>query len=234
MQSEYRQRFCLKKYWSIKESSFFFDELISHSSNLVQETVAFVSDNYRLFLHTKELRESFCNALDSLHDNSYVYSVTEHLILNGCDVNNYYIKVTLEKSEVLNASEALSIIDHSFSILPDKLLRKKKKQLIRQLIGEQNFVLSESAAKSLINLDGEAETLLAEVYYNKGKVSSDSARKKECYYWVLSLCESKKVNTSFTPSQNDVLKELCILSQKAYDADRGQEAYEILDRIKGY
>lgn len=230
----HRDLFFFKKYWSIKESSFFFDELISHSSNLVQETVAFVSDNYRLFLHTKELRESFCNALDSLHDNSYVHSVTEHLILKGCDVNNYYIKVTLEKSEVLNASEALSIIDHSFSILPDKLLCKRKKQIIRQLIGEHNFALSERAAKSLINLDGEAETLLAEVYYNKGKVSSDSAKKKECYYWVLSLCESKKVNTTFTPSQNDVLKELCILSQKAYDADRGQEAYEILDRIKGY
>ena len=224
----------LKSYWNVKESPFFFAELISNSSNITRDTVTFVSNNHKLFLHTQELKESFCKALELLHDKSYVYSATEYLILKGCNVNSYYVKVALEKSETLNTTEALSIIDHSFSILPDELLCKRKKQLIRQLIGEQNFELSEQGAKSLINIDDEAETLLAEVYYNEGKIAIDPNRKREYYFLVLGLCESNKVKTSFNSSQNNVLDDLCLLSREAYNVGKEQEAYVILDRIRGY
>jgi hypothetical protein len=224
----------LEKYWDVKESTLFFATLISPSSDIAKEVVKFVSDKHKKFLHTKELRTAFCKSLDSLHDNAYAYTASEYLIQKKCDVNSYYVTVSLNESKNKKSPDALSIINHSISVLSDKQLLERKKQIIRQLIKEQDFELSEKEAKSLVGVDNEAETLLAEVYCNKGKYSSETSEKKECYYLVLGLCEDGKVNSSFKSSKEDALKELVVLSRNAYDGGNEQEAYEILDRIKGY
>lgn len=223
-----------EKYWTIKESPVFFEKLISPSSELAREVVKLVSDKHRTFLHTRELRTAFCKALDSLNDNSYACTVSEYLIRKKCDLNGYYVKVSLSESENREAIAAIAIINHSISVLPDKQLLERKKQLIRELIKEQNFELSEEEAKSLVDIDDEAETLLAEVYISKGKHSTDSSKKKECYYLVLELCEGGKVKSSFKSSEDEVIGELTLLSRNAYDDGREQEAYEIADRIKSY
>ena len=224
----------LEKYWDVKESTLFFATLISPSSDIAKEVVKFVSDKHKKFLHTKELRAAFCKSLDSLHDNAYAYTASEYLIQKKCDVNSYYVTVSLNESKNKKSPDALSIINHSISVLSDKQLFERKKQIIRQLIKEQDFELSEKEAKSLVGVDNEAETLLAEVYCNKGKYTSETSEKKECYYLVLGLCEDGKVNSSFKSSKEDALKELVVLSRNAYDGGNEQEAYEILDRIKGY
>lgn len=224
----------LEKYWDVKESMLFFATLISPSSDIAKEVVKFVSDNHKKFLHTKELRTAFCKSLDSLNDNAYAYTASEYLIQKKCDVNSYYVTVSLNESKNKKSPDAISIINHSISVLSDKQLLERKKQIIRQLIKEQDFELSEKEAKSLVDVDNEAETLLAEVYYNKGKYTSETSEKKECYYLVLGLCEDGKVNPSFKSSKEDVLKGLIFLSRNAYDGGKEQEAYEILDRIKSY
>ena len=224
----------LEKYWAVKESTIFFANLISPSSDIAKEVIKFVSDKHKKFLHKKELRTAFCKSLDSLNDNAYAYTVSEYLIHKRCDVNSYYVTVSLNESKNKKSPDAISIINHSISVLSDKQLLERKKQIIRQLIKEKNFELSEKEAKSLAGVDNESETLLAEVYYNKGKYTSETSEKKECYYLILGLCEDGKVNSSFKSSKEDVLKELVLLSRNAYDGGKKQEAYEILDRIKGY
>lgn len=224
----------LEKYWDIKESPVFFASLISPSSDIAKEVVKFVSDKHKKFLHTKELRTAFCKSLDSLNDNTYACTASEYLIQKKCDVNNYYVTVSLNESKNRKSADAISIINHSISVLSDKQLLERKKQIIRQLIEEKDFDLSEKEAKSLIGVDDEAETLLAEVYYNNGKNNTDPSKKKECFYHILELCESGKVKTSFNSSKEDALSELNLLSRNAYDDGREPEAYEILDRIKGY
>ena len=223
-----------EKYWDIKESPVFFVNLISPSSDIAKEVVKFVSDKQKKFLHTKELRTAFCKSLDSLKDNTYAYTASEYLIQKKCDVKSYYITVALNESKNRKPSDAISIINHSISVLSDKQLLERKKQIIRQLIDEKDYGLSEKEAKSLIGVDDEAETLLAEVYYNKGKYLTGTEEKKECYYLVLGLCEGGKVNSSFKSTKEDVLKELNLLSRNSYNCGREQEAYEILERIKGY
>lgn len=224
----------LEKYWDVKESSVFFANLISPSSDIAKEVVKFVSYKHKKFLHTKELRTAFCKSLDSLNDNTYAYTASEYLIQKKCDVNGYYVTVSLEESKNRKLSDAISIINHSISVLSDKQLLERKKQIIRQLVKEQYFELSENEAKSLVGVDDEAETLLAEVYYNKGKNISDTSEKKEFYYLVLELCEGGKVYSSFNSSKEDVLRELILLSRNLYDAGKESEAYDILDRIQGY
>lgn len=224
----------LEKYWDIKESPIFFVNLISSSSDIAKEVVKFVSDKHKKFLHTKELRTAFCKSLDSLNDNTYACTASEYLIQKKCDVDSYYVIVSLNESKNRKPCDAISIINHSISVLSDKQLLERKKQIIRQLIKEKDFDLSEKEAKSLIGIDDEAETLLAEVYYNNGKNITDSSKKKDCYYHVLELCESGKVKKSFNLSKEDALSELNQLSRNAYDDGREPEAYEILDRIKGY
>jgi hypothetical protein len=230
----YKSMSLLEKYWDIKESPVFFVNLISPSSDIAKEVVKFVSDKQKKFLHTKELRTAFCKSLDSLKDNTYAYTASEYLIQKKCDVKSYYITVALNESKNRKPSDAISIINHSISVLSDKQLLERKKQIIRQLIDEKDYELSEKEAKSLIGVDDEAETLLAEVYYNKGKYLIGTAEKRECYYLVLGLCEGGKVNSSFKSAKEDVLKELNLLSRNSYDGGREQEAYEILERIKGY
>lgn len=224
----------LEKYWNVKESSTFFAVLISPSSDIAKEVVKFVSRKHKIFLHTKELRAAFCKSLDSLNDNAYAYTVSEYLIQKKCDVSSYYVTVSLNESKGKKSPDAISIINHSISVLSDKQLLERKKQIIGQLIKEHDFELSEKEAKSLVGVDEEAETLLVEVYYNKGKYSSDASEKKECYYFVLELCKDGKTNTSFKSLRENVLKELVILSRNAYEGGKEQESYEILDRIKGY
>lgn len=224
----------LEIYWDIKESTIFFATLISPSSDIAKEVVKFVSDKHKKFLHTKELKSAFCKSLDSLNDNTYAYTASEYLIQKKCDVNSYYVTVSLNESKNKKLPDAISIINHSISVLSDKLLLERKKQIIRQLIKEKNFELSEKEAKSLVGVDNEVETLLAEVYYNRGKFASETSEKKECYYLVLGLCEDGEVNSSFKSSKEDVIKGLVLLSRNAYDSGKEQEAYEILDRIKGY
>ena len=224
----------LEKYWDVKDSPIFFVNLISSSSDIAKEVVKFVSDKHKKFLHTKELRTAFCKSLDSLNDNTFACTASEYLIQKKCDVNSYYVTVSLNESKNRKSADAISIINHSISVLSDKQLLERKKQIIRQLIKEKDFDLSEKEAKSLIGVDDEAETLLAEVYYNNGKSIADTTKKKECYYLVLELCESDKVKSSFNSYKEDALSELNLLSRNAYDDGREPEAYEILDRIKGY
>ena len=230
----YKSMSFLEKYWDVKESTIFFAALILPSSDIAKEVVKFVSDKHKKFLHTMELRTAFCKSLDSLNDNAYAYTASEYLIQKKCDVNSYYVTVSLNESKNKKSSDAIAIINHSISVLSDKQLLERKKQIIRQLIKEQNFELSEKEAKSLVGVDNEAETLLAEVYYNRGKYTSETSEKNECYYFVLGLCEDGKVNSSFKSSKEDVLKELVLISRNAYDSGKEKEAYEILDRIKGY
>ena len=224
----------LEKYWKVKESTIFFEKLISPSSELTQEVVRFIADKHKMFLHTKELRTAFCKSLDSLNDNSYAYSSSEYLVQKNCDVNSYYVTVALKEAKNRASKDALSIINHSLSVISDSKLIERKKQIIRQLINENDFELSETEAKSLIGLDDDADTLLAEVYYHKGKSSTDSVEKKNNYYLVLDLCENGNVKSSFDSLKNDLLDDLTSLSKSAYDDTREQEAYEIADRIKSY
>ena len=129
-------------------------------------------------------------------------------------MNSYYVTVSLNESKNKKSPDAIAIINHSISVLSDKQLLDRKKQIIRQLIKEQNSELSEKEAKSLVGDDNEAETLLAEVYYNRGKYTSETSEKIECYYLVLGLCEDGKVNSSFKSSKEDVLKELVLPLQE--------------------
>jgi hypothetical protein len=223
----------LEKYWKVKENPIFFEKLISPASDLTQDVVKFVSDKHKSFLHSKEFRTAFCKSLDSLNNNSYAYSSSEYLVQKKCDVNSYYVTVALKEAKNRPSTDALSIINHSLSVISDSKLIDRKKQIIRQLINEGDFELSEREAKSLVGVDDEAETLFAELYYHKGKKSTESVKKKECYYQVLDLCESGNVNSSFNKSKEDVLGELITLSKNAYESN-WPEAYEILDRIKGY
>lgn len=109
----------LEKYWDVKESSIFFANLISPSSDIVKDVVKFVSDKHKKFLHTKELRTAFCKSLDSLNDNAYAYTVSEYLIQKKCDVNSYYVTVTLNESKNKNRlmQYPLSIIQFLFYLI---------------------------------------------------------------------------------------------------------------------
>lgn len=115
----------MEKYWDVKESKTFFATLISPSSDIAKEVVKFVSDKHKKFLHTKELRTAFCKSLDSLNDNAYAYTASEYLIQKKCNVNSYYVTVSLNESKNKKSPDALSIINHSISVLSDKQLLER-------------------------------------------------------------------------------------------------------------
>lgn len=224
----------LEKYWQVKRDIIFFEKLISKSSNITKDVVSFVTNKHQLFLKTKEHRKSFCKSLDALKDNSYALSSAEVLVQKKCDINDYFVTVAIKESDGKKTPEGISIIDHALTVLVDEKLLTKKKELIRQLIKENDFELAEKEAKSLSSFDDEADTILAELYFVKGGTTSDLKSKKNAYFQVLDVCERGKVLDSFYNSKNETLKELTVVSKTFLNNDQPGEAYGILDRLDKY
>ena len=224
----------LEKYWKVNENSAYFFSLISDKSDLSKETVSFVVDNHKLFLHTKALKSDFIKALESLKDDVYAQNIAENLIKNKCNVNEHFVEITLRRANHKEIKEALQIINYGLNLVSDQLLINRKKELIRQLISVNDFTIAETETKSLQGLDKESDTLLAELYYSRGNAATEFSQKKESFFLVLDVCEKGKVLSSFDNLKKDVLKEICSLSQLAYNEGRESDAYLILDRIASY
>jgi len=224
----------LEKYWGIKESPIYFEELIIPSSSIAKDFVKFISNKHKLFLHTKELRSTFCKSLDKLKDNTYAYSAAEYLIQKKCDINSYYITVALKETERKSLSQSLDVINHSLSVLLDEKLLNKKKQIIRLLIEEGNYDIAEREIKSLANVDKETETLCAELYYTHGKTAKEYNEKKDLFFLTLDVCEQGKVFPSFDSKKVGLLNEISKLAKLAYAEKRESEAYDVLSRIVSY
>lgn len=224
----------LEKYWKVKENSAYFSSLISDKSGLSKETVSYVVDHHKLFLHTKPLKSDFFKAIESLKDDVYAQNIAETLIKNKCNVNEFFVGITLRRAHLNDTKDSLLIINKGINVISDQFLLNRKKELIRLLISANDFVLAETEAKSLQGIDEESDTLLAELYYSRGNAATDSLQKKESYYLVLDVCENGKVLPSFNNQKDDVLKQMSTLSQLAYNEGQESEAYLILDRIASY
>jgi hypothetical protein len=224
----------LEKYWKVKEEKKYFEQLINPTSVFYKEVVDFIIDKYKLFLHTKDLRQAFCKSLDSLKDNEYVSSVAEKLILKGCDIQDYYVSIILKNIHAKAVAEQIIIIDHALTIHEDQRLVEKKKELIRTLIKESNFDLAEKESKSLNGKDNESGTLLAETYFAKGINCNDPKAKKEVLFQVLDIVEKEEVSASFENSKSSTISELCSLSKEFQKEGDSESAYQIAKKINCY
>jgi predicted transcriptional regulator len=224
----------LKKYWTVKESPIFFKELVNASFDGYKEIVTYVSDNAKLFLHTKALRDAFCKALDSIKDIDYSLASAESLIKKGCDVDKYYVTVALKYTDGKSASYQVESLNHALTVLKDQQLIDKFKKAIRVLIQERDFERAEQEAKFLSGLDEESDTLLAEIHFAKAQSVPTKIEKKDQLYLVLDVVERGQVYTTFDQNKNRSLSQLVDLAVSFQNDGDNETAYQIAERLLPY
>ena len=103
----------LKQYWKVKEDVAFFNQLISPSSDLSKDTVNYITDNNKDFLHNGTLLSAFLKAIDKLKDNDFAYEAAERMYAKGCGVLHYFIDKTNSRCDKLNGEESVKLIDRT-------------------------------------------------------------------------------------------------------------------------
>jgi len=223
-----------KTYWAVKEHETYLSRLISKSSEISEDVVAFIIPKHKTYLHTKNLRTVFCKALDSLANEEYSIAKAEELIQKGADFADYYVNAVIKKAGKEENDKAITRVNHALSVLTDSRLLDKKKEIIREFIRAKEFDKAENESISLDGKDDEAKTLLAETFYAKAISSSVRDEKITLLYKVIDLCEKGNVQSSFSDKEQKTLAELSKLACQCHESKLEEKSYEICERIGKY
>ena len=110
-------------------------------------------------------------------------------------------------------------------------LVQQKKKFIKSQIEQQNYERAEAGAKSMIGIDEEAETLIAETYYAESMQADDAEAQLRIYFQIVKLVDTEKVLSSFDSKKDKILSELAQLAKTEYEQGNTEQAYVILDII---
>lgn len=225
----------LDKYWKIKNDTKFFTSIVNEPFKSWQKFASHIAKQDETYLSGKKTLDVFCIALSECGDLEFCLSTIENLIAKKHDVNTFYVKTILSASKAQDSDEAsLDLINRAISHISDKSLLNAKKKLIANLIANKKFDRAESEIKSILSLDEEASTLLAELYFCRAKASDDADEKTDWFFKVLDVNEGHTLHERFLQCLQDTLSDLTVLSKDYCKAGNKEKAYRIADRISTY
>lgn len=221
----------LKKYWSIRPSTRFFDKLVSPTIQTYDTFVSYIAVNHRLFLKDKAFKQAFCDALCTISIEEYILDVLELLLKNACDIKDFYKMMILEYVSRRDSEQALAMLNHALTILKEPEFIETKKIVIRKLISSNKYDLAEKEAESLNGINAESWTLLAEVYFAKAKVQNDCHIQIELYEKIIELNNTYNLYSEFKSKLEATFDELTRISISLFDENQHEKAYSICDYI---
>lgn len=155
--------------------------------------------------------------------------------------HNTFIRTTNDVNDFTSALSALDNTDYLLTTchqlytngctLIKTFLVQQKKQFIRQQIEEQNFDRAETETKSIVGIDEETETLIAETYYAKSMQADDAEAELHIYFEIVKLIDTGKILPSFDSKKDKILSDLAQLAQREYEQGDSEKAYTILNII---
>lgn len=155
--------------------------------------------------------------------------------------HNTFIRTASDVNDFTSALSALDNTDYLLTTchqlytngctLIKTFLVQQKKQFIRQQIEEHNFDRAETEAQSIVGIDDEAETLIAETYYAKSMQADDAEAELHIYFEIVTLIDTGKILPSFDSKKDKILTELAQLAKSEYEQGNNEKAYSILDVI---
>lgn len=225
----------LDKYWKIKNDTKFFTSIVNEPFKSWQKFASHIAKQDETYLSGIKTLDVFCIALSECGDLEFCLSTIENLIAKKHDVNTFYVKTILSASKAQDSDEAsLDLINRAISHISDKSLLNAKKKLIANLIANKKFDRAEAEIKSILSLDEEASTLLAELYFGRAKASDDAYEKTDWFFKVLDVNEGHTLHERFLQCLQDTLSDLTVLSKDYCKAGNKEKAYRIADRISTY
>ena len=223
-----------EKYWDVKPNECFLDKLIDEEWPKSKDLVSKILLGHGKYLSLESYKSSFYRAIRKFNDEEYLIACLENAIVNGCDVNAYFIEATTGLLRKVQFEESIVKVNHYLSILPHSKIYKEKIRIIRGLISISSYDLAEEESRSLVGKDAEANTLLAETFYAKGLSEPNPEKQKESFYKVLKLDEENVLASSFETKLNDILHRLSGCSLRTFDDGDIEIAFKICSRIERY
>lgn len=228
----------LDKYWEVKDDPRFLEAVINTLFSNWKIFAKHIAQSHRIFLDEKKNLEFFCNSLRDTNDLDFILNILERLLKDKKPVDEFYISIILKHSNVLpSVEESLDLVNRGLENSPKDTLERlltEKKHLITQLISDKKFDHAEIEIISILNVDKEAPTLLAELYFNQAKNANDIAARITFYDKVISLSEQYCLYDRFLDSLQESLGALVELAKKTWSEGKSEKGFQIAERIKVY
>lgn len=228
----------LDKYWKVKNDKRFIDAVVNKSFSDYKNFTRHIAESFSIFLDNSKYLESFCDALRDTDDLDLILNISEVLLKAKKNVDDFYITIILKYSNGFTCvEESLDLVNRGLKHSPKDTLERlllEKKHLITRLISEKKFGRAEVEITSILNIDDEGPTLLAELYFSQANNATDTTAKITFYEKVLSVNEQYSLHDRFLICLQDTLGSLAELAKKVCAEDDSEKGFQIADRIKAY
>lgn len=228
----------LDKYWNVQSDSRFIESLINKSFSGWKSFANHIAANHNLYLNTKSFIEVFCDSIRDVDDLDIILNLSEKILKAGKDVGDFYITIILKYSKShSNVEMSLDLVNRGISNIKDDKLERlplEKKRLISLLIKAEKFERAEAEIESILAVDDEAATLLAELYYVRAETSKDADKKTNWLYKVLDVNEGYSLYERFTSCLHSALTTLCDIAKMFCSSGEKEKAFGISQRISSY
>lgn len=225
----------LDKYWKVKPDIKFITSLLDKDFEKWKEFASHIAASCSLYLFSAAFMDSFCVAVSGNEDLVFTLSLLEGLLKNGADVNEFYVKVILDNSaKTTEIEESLSLINRGIKHVVHGKLLIAKKSIISKLIKFGKLDRAEEEIYIILNLDEEAPTLLAELYFERANKNHGAPLEYEWLFKVLNVNDDNQLLKRFDSTLNKSLDRLSQLSRQFYSGGNQDKAYEIAERLAVY
>lgn len=231
----------LTEYWRIKNDCRFITALIDNSFEKWSEFANYIAENHRLFFGNQKFLDAFCSAICETNNLDITLDIFEKLLSVQRNVSNFYIEFILKKSSAYafftDIEKSLDIVNRGLSHISGneaKSLITEKKRLISELITEKKFERAEKELHTLVELDAEAATLLAEFYYKRYENTECRDERLQWLYKILDVNEKYSLLDRFNSDLKASLSSLCNISIDIIKFGNKEKGFDIANRISGY
>lgn len=227
----------LASYWNISPSPKFFKALVCNSYSATKLFANRFVEDSDVFITNEEFASALGDAFIKLSDTEFALLSLETLVTKGVAVRKFYIQIVNDYVNKIFSSDkekGLEVINHALTILPtEPAFLNSKKSIIRLYIKSNSFDIAIKEVNSILAIDEEAYTLLAEIHFAKAcTTKGNKARTKELFE-IISLSEKYNLCPSFNSHLEETFRLLIATAEKLYDIDK-VDAYDICRRIEVY
>ena len=221
----------LDKYWTIKPSVKFFERLITPKLSCSKLFIDHIIDKHPDYLFCEQYKAAFCHSLTQFDTEEYVLDKLETLIKKRCAIDLLYSEIVIDYAKRKDQESSLVLANRALRIAHEPKLIGYKKNIIKDLIQSAQYELAIEELNTLLNLDPEAWTLLAECYFAYAHYQVDVNTKITLYQKIVSLSEQQTLASSFQISLDATFEALSTFSIHFYDSGEVEKAYSICQSI---
>jgi hypothetical protein len=186
-------------------------------------------------LTSRDVIRTFCSTVKSNGDLDYTLTSLETLFNKNYEVKDFYVDTIIDyATRAHDCESSMDLVNRGVNITPDAKLIRKKKAIVSELIAAYKLDRAERELTSIITIDDEVPTLLAELYFKRGDESHDAEEKILWLNKVLDVNEGNTMLPRFTVTLQSTLDTISAIAKGIVKAGQIDVAFEFAERISAY